>query len=270
MDSKKIKIATCIPSHNDEKYIVESVKSVLDQNLNSNIQNVIFITFNNSSDSSLKELENKILLNPKYENRPIFVDHQSKYQGTSPTRNNLLQQIFWFEKQMSTNIDYIAYNDADDVWIDQNKLQKQIDYLESTTETDILGTQYIGRIKGIETAPENYLLLDRRPLDHDSCLEWLFRGLNPIGNASVLYRRNILFKIGMYEDLFPLTEDMWFWYKAVLAGFKLSNLEDNCLLYNISNNPNYSSEYPLALSNMFQLIIKTRNNVQFSKTAKKQ
>jgi len=257
---KQIKIATCIPSYNDEDYIVESLKSVLDQNLKSSIQNLVFVTLNNSTDNTEKEIDTHILNNEKYKGQKIILDKQTLFQGTTPTRNYLLQQVFAYEKQNSCTIDYIAYNDADDVWIDTNKLQKQIDYMKLYPDVDILGTQYIGRIKNQKTEPKDYVVLERRPLDNDSCLEWLFRGLNPIGNASVLYKRNILYKIGMYEDLLPLTEDMWFWYKAALAGFEMSNLEDNALLYNISNNPRYSSKYPAALSNMFKILVETRKN----------
>lgn len=260
MDSNPVKVATIIPVYNDRNFIVECIKSVFNQKLEPNISNKIFIIYNNPTDGTEKELYVNFLQNLESEkvSESFLIRNQTEFQGTTPTRNYGLQYVFYDEIQQGRKYDFIANQDADDIWIDEYKLQKQVTFLQENKEIDILGTQYIGRYKNIETKPENYIQLERRPLDHDECLRWLFNGLNPVGNASVLFKRNIIDKIGMYEDLLPLTEDMWFWYKAVLAGLKFSNLEDDCLLYNISNNPKYSPKYPKVLSEMFKSILETR------------
>jgi glycosyltransferase involved in cell wall biosynthesis len=257
---KEIKIATVIPAYNDEKYILECIQSIYNQKLKHNVHNTVFVTLNNSTDKTgdiLFEFYNSKDLFFRAEKQFNLVkSEQNIFQGTTPTRNFLLQKVFANEQGTSSHFDYIANQDADDVWIDTLKLQKQIDFLEENKEIDILGTQYVGRIKNSEE--KDYIQLERRPIDHDGCVQWFLNGLNPIGNASVLYRRNLVYKIGMYEDLLPLTEDMWFWYKALLAGSQFANLEDDCLLYNISSNPNYSPTYPQCLKQLIELILKTK------------
>jgi len=261
--NKTIRIATLIPVYNDEKYLEESIESIFNQKINSNITNDIFVCLNNSKDKS-----NDIVYNI-YQKYNLFFERkngcslkkleQNKFQGTTPTRNRMIHELAVHETNWQ--YDYIANQDGDDVWIDSLKLQKQIDYLEENKDVDILGTQYIGRIKNQNTDPKDYILLDRRPLDHDNCINWLFNGHNPIGNASAVFRRDLFTKIGGYEDLLPLTEDMWFWYKAALSGAGFANLEDDCLLYNVSNNPNYSPSYPLALKDIFCKILDARRKI---------
>jgi glycosyltransferase involved in cell wall biosynthesis len=257
---RKIRIATIIPVYNAKDYIVESIKSVYNQKLSPNIINKIFIIYNNPTDQTNIELENNFLQNLESEDikNSFFISNQTEFQGIPQTRNHGLQCVFHDEIQQGIRYDLIANQDADDVWIDENKLQKQVLFLEENKDIDILGTQYIGRYKNIKTKPEDYLQLERKPLYHDECLQWLLNGLNPIVNASVLFKRNVISNIGMYDDFFPSTEDMWFWYRAAFAGLKFANLEDNCLLYNISNNPKYSDSFPKTFSEMFKAILKTR------------
>lgn len=261
---KKIRVATLIPVYNDEKYIIECLESVVNQKLNENVTNDIFVCSNKSNDKSdfliRSFYDSKKFFSSRYNGHTLIKIEQNFYQGIVPTRNKMIQSLCLYEYE-NNEYDFIANQDSDDVWIDENKLQKQIDYLNENKDIDILGTQYIGRIKNKETKPEDYLLLDRRPLDHDSCINWLFNGHNPIGNASVLFRRKILYKIGSYDDIFPYVEDMWFWYKAALAGFGFANLEDNCVLYNMSANPNYSDTFPQCFRTLFNSILDTRKKI---------
>lgn len=259
---RSIRIATIIPVYNAKQYIVECIKSVFYQKLDPNITNKIFIIYNNPTDGTEIELYSNFLQNLESDKvkESFLIKNQIEFQGIPQTRNFGFQCVFHDEIQNEIKYDFIANQDADDIWIDEYKLQKQVSFLQSNKEIDILGTQYIGRHKNVETKPKDYILLERRPLDHDECLYWLFNGLNPIGNASVLFRRNVVSKIGMYDDIFPLTEDMWFWYRAALAGLKFSNLEDDCLLYNMGSNPNYSPKYPKLFAEMFKSILETRKH----------
>ena len=241
-----IKTAVIIPIYNEKKYIEESILSVVEQNTQYEFD--IFCVFNNSTDNS-KSIVESIKDNHKNGNK-IKIFEQNLYKGTTPTRNYGLLQV-------DDSYKYIANQDADDVWIDKSKLEKQISFLEKNTDIAILGGQYIGRTKNGDR--NKYFPLEKRPLDFDECLEDFINGINPIGNASAVYRKSIIYKIGMYEDLLPLTEDMWFWYKAVLAGFMISNLDDELVLYNVSSNPNYSPAYPMFLKEVFGHLIRIKN-----------
>ena len=240
------KTAVIIPIYNEEKYIEESITSVLEQKTKHNFD--VFCVFNNSTDNSKSIIETVKTTHHNGQNLKIF--EQNIYKGTTPTRNYGLLQV-------DDSYKYIANQDADDVCIDKLKLEKQINFLEENQEIAILGGQYIGRNKNGER--DKYFSLQKRPLDFDDCLDSIINGINPIGNASAVYRRSIIYKIGMYEDLLPLTEDMWFWYKAILAGFKICNLDDELVLYNVSSNPNYSPAYPMFLKEVFGHLIRFKN-----------
>jgi glycosyltransferase involved in cell wall biosynthesis len=240
------KTAVIVPIHNEEKYVEESLLSVLNQE--TDYQFDIFCVFNNSTDNS-KSIIESLKLNHTNGNC-IKIYEQNLYKGTTPTRNYGLLQV-------DDSYTYIANQDADDVWIDKNKLQKQIKFLELNSDIEVVGGQYVGRTK--HGPRDKTFKLEKRPLDHDDCLDAFINGINPVGNASAVYRRSILYKIGMYEDLLPLTEDMWFWYKAILAGFKISNLDDELVLYNVSSNPNYSPAYPMFLKEVFGHLVRFKN-----------
>lgn len=259
MDNR-IRVATIIPVYNAKQYIVESIKSVFYQKTSENISNKIFIIYNNPTDGTEIELDKNFLqnLDPEKIKESFVVVNQTKFQGIPQTRNYGLQYVFHDEIQNGIRYDFIANQDADDSWIDENKLQKQILFLQENKEIDILGTQYIGRYKNVNTKPEDYFKLERRPTEHDECLHWLFNGFDPIGNASAVFKRDVIDKIGIYDDIFPFTEDMWFWYRAALAGLKFSNLEDDCLLYSVGHNPNYSSKFPNFFAEMFKSILEIR------------
>ena len=130
------KTAVIVPIHNEEKYVEESLLSVLNQE--TDYQFDIFCVFNNSTDNS-KSIIESLKLNHTNGNC-IKIYEQNLYKGTTPTRNYGLLQV-------DDSYTYIANQDADDVWIDKNKLQKQIKFLELNSDIEVVGGQYVGRTK---------------------------------------------------------------------------------------------------------------------------
>ena len=258
LNKKSVNIAIIVPIYNEKTYISNSLNSILNQKIESNIHLHIICVFNNSSDGS-KDIVTDLIEKSQKDNVFWYVKEQI-IQGIVPARNLGLETLSVIEKENNFKFDFVANQDADDVWFSESKLQKQVDFLKDNPEIDVVGGQYLGRAKYVETKPENYIKLERRPLEHDECLLWLLRGHNPIGNASALFRRDILYRVGVYDDFFPFVEDMWFWYKVAFAGYKLSNLEEDVLLYNMSNNPSYSPKFPVCLSLMFKTLIETKTN----------
>jgi glycosyltransferase involved in cell wall biosynthesis len=247
-------IGVVIPVHNDKNYIEECLVSVIEQEVSYPF--VVIAVMNNCTDDSMY-ITDKLINSHKNGNK-ISMIQQNMLPGTTPTRNCGLIELLGKYNTDTQYVKYIANNDSDDVWTDKFKLQKQADFLDNNKDIAIVGGQYIGRDKyGPRFITEHYDI-GRRPLEHDECLVQLMNGVNPIGNASAMFRSELIPKIGMYEDLLPLTEDMWFWYKAALAGYKMANLEDTFVLYNVSSNPRYSPAYPGLLSKMFDAILKTR------------
>lgn len=116
-------------TYNQEKFIAQTIESIVNQKTNFNYQLVIGEDF--SPDTTRKICE--------------------RYAGLYPDRIKLLpnlgKNIGLIKNYMRTIQEcdgkYIAICDGDDYWIDQYKLQKQVDFLESKPECAIVYTNYI-------------------------------------------------------------------------------------------------------------------------------
>lgn len=86
---------------------------------------------------------------------------------------------------------YVAVLDDDDFWFDNDKLAKQISYLENHPECVMVGTDWVtvsGNSTRYYNLPKTYEHIKRR---------LLFR--NCFYHSSVVYRRNIMTEIGGYH-----------------------------------------------------------------------
>jgi glycosyltransferase involved in cell wall biosynthesis len=107
--------------------------------------------------------------------------------------------------------EYIAVLDADDV-AQQERLQKQVSYLDSHPDTVLLGTwaEYIDgsdRIVG-EWVP---------PTDPEALLT-IMASQNPIVHSSAMYRSTVAAEVGGYPAERPYSQDYGLWLKLVSRG----------------------------------------------------
>jgi glycosyltransferase involved in cell wall biosynthesis len=111
-------VSVCITAYNIEKYISECIESILRQKVNFSYE--IIIGDDCSTDGTLQICENYQRKHPNIR----IIKHEQNV-GIMPNTIDTLE---------SSNAKYIALMDGDDVWIDEYKLQKQIDFLESNPD----------------------------------------------------------------------------------------------------------------------------------------
>ena len=109
-------LSVCIITYNHQNYIREAIEGVLLQRVNFSYE--IIIADDCSTDST----------------REILLEYEKKYphlfklifqkRNIGPARN-------WIDLLSKPQGKYIAYFEGDDYWIDENKLQKQVDFLEN-------------------------------------------------------------------------------------------------------------------------------------------
>lgn len=110
-------VSVAIITYNHEEYIEDAIKSVLTQECDYSIE--LIISDDCSKDSTESAIRNAIQNNPnnyiiKYFRQPINLG----------MHNNFLFAINQCQGK------YLAFCEGDDFWINEHKLQKQIDYLE--------------------------------------------------------------------------------------------------------------------------------------------
>lgn len=114
-------VSVCVVTYNQEKYIRQCLDSILMQVVNFSYE--ILIHDDASSDNTIAiiheyELKYPDIIKPIYRKNNVF----SKGYDVA---------IYNFERARGY---YMAHCDGDDFWIDKNKLQKQVDFLEEHLE----------------------------------------------------------------------------------------------------------------------------------------
>jgi len=113
-----VMLSVCMITYNHEKYVEEAIKSVLDQSIRFKME--LVIGEDCSSDKTLEICE--------------------KYSNEFPDLINLLPSIKnwgvannFLRTYNACTGKYIAILEGDDYWTDINKLQKQVNFMESNT-----------------------------------------------------------------------------------------------------------------------------------------
>lgn len=186
-------VSVIVPTYNHEKYIAQALDSILAQKISFSME--ILIGDDCSTDNTIQILK-------KYKTQyPDLIKLFLQSENVGATRNayNLL-----------TNAQgkYLATLEGDDYWIDNNKLQDQVDFLEKHKE-------YIG-------CTHAFLIVDEfgKPLKNQS-LSWVkqkkvftlkdFDGILMPGQPSTFVRRNIFreprYDYSLLYKLNPMVSD---------------------------------------------------------------
>lgn len=119
--NEKIKVSIICMAYNHEKFITKALDGFLMQK--TNFEYEILISDDASTDNTariIKEYEKKY---PEIV-KPIYFTKNLYSQGIIPS-------TYLYEKSQGK---YLAICEGDDYWIDENKLQKQVDFLEKNKE----------------------------------------------------------------------------------------------------------------------------------------
>jgi glycosyltransferase involved in cell wall biosynthesis len=195
------KISVVMSVYNGDGYIRPAIESILNQTF----KDFEFIIIDDGSTDSTNDIISC------YDDRRIILIEQEN-RGLSPSLNTGIR---------IASGEYIARMDADDI-SHIERFEKQIQFMDSNPEYVMVGT--------------NAIVMDREgtvihPLVHptkDSEIRRMLLRGNAFVHGTVLFRRDVSMKAGLYdEDFFQLSEDLLFWRKVSEFGL-LANLSE-CL-----------------------------------------
>ena len=193
-----MKVIVGITTYNLDKYISQTLNSVLAQKTDFDYKIVV------ADDCSEDETVNILLDYQKKYPSKIEIMLSEKNRGSLANSNRILDKI---------NCTYFSFLDGDDFWIDENKLQKQVDFLDTRTEYSMCAgnTEYVGEI------PHNKLLRSNSELDKSYSFHDFINGKMPFFHTSSILFRNSIFinglpkcyfeSIGTFEDCALRGED---------------------------------------------------------------
>jgi len=196
-------VSVIMSVHNGEKYLQETVLSVLNQTY----KNFEFIIINDGSTDRTFEILNK------------FSDVRIKI--ISRERRGLTKSLNYAIGISKGEL--IARIDADDVFV-SNKLAVQVEYLEKNFEVVLCGTwaKFIneeGKEVGVYETPISYQKIKYNILLHNSFI-----------HSSVMFRKSIFNRIGGYNEAYRYAQDYELWGRIV-PRYQVVNLSQYLLKY---------------------------------------
>ena len=205
------KVSVIIPAYNAEKYIAETLDSVLNQTYS---DYEVIIVDDGSKDKTVSIIKQ---YQAKYPEKVGLI--QKENGGPASARNMGIRTAIG---------EYIAFIDADDLWLPE-KLEKQIKCFEA--QPSEVGMVYTDAKKfdgdGIWTLPEKYR--------HNYIEGWIYKDLlkaNFIPNQSVIVRKRCFEKTGLFDESIELIsmEDYEMWLR-IAKDWKISFFNETLSLY---------------------------------------
>lgn len=234
-----ILVSILLPVCGKAPYISEAIESVLKQNLRD--WELIVI-----SDPPIgKEVEKVIEEYLQKDSRFSYLKNETR-MGFQRSLNQGLEIL---------KGKYVARIDDDDVWLDPEKLKKQIEFLESNPDYVLIGT---GAVVINHEGKELYRFLE--PESDNQIREYiLYR--NPFLHSSVVYRKNIVLSFGGYDEKLKGADDYDLWLKLGTIG-KLHNFPYFWLKFRAPRNNDNIARVPryLRTKEKIQIIKKHRKN----------
>jgi glycosyltransferase involved in cell wall biosynthesis len=211
------KISIIMSCYNHDKFVGEAINSVLNQSF----KDFEFLIIDDNSTDKTYDIVNSF-------NDPRIKSFRNKKNfGMVFNTNSLIKK--------STG-EYIAIINSDDSWLPE-KLQKQLDFLENNADYGACFTlaNIIDEdnkiIKNNIQKSLKYLELDRFAF-----LNYFFFYNNPLCYPSVLMRKNIFKKTGLFNPAYIIFLDIDMWIRICLAGFEIKILNENLTNFRILKN----------------------------------
>jgi len=200
----KPEISVIMPVYNAEQFILEAVNSILSQSFT----NFEFIIIDDgSTDRSAELIES-------------FVDDRIRLFKSA--KKGIVHQLNIGIKKSEAS--FIARMDADDI-SENRRLEKQYNFLLENSDIDIVGTNFTfingkGKIVGNKKYPENY-----------DDIKFMMPVESSVCHPSVLFRKNIFAKTGMYLPEFETAEDHELFLRLINSGKVFYNIQEQLYRY---------------------------------------
>jgi glycosyltransferase involved in cell wall biosynthesis len=197
----EVVVSVVMPTYNRASLLERSIKSVIDQ--------------------TFKDWELIIIDDASTDQTPAVLDAWAKKDSRIRIIRNPKNNYPDISKNLNNGINeakgkYIARLDDDDVWIDKEKLEKQVDFLENNPDHVVIGSGVIV----VNDQGQELFRYFKKETDID--IRNFMYHANPFSHTTVLFRKDIAQKISGYGQ-WAQAEDWEFWLRLGKEG-KMHNL----------------------------------------------
>lgn len=199
------KVSVLMPGYNAEKYVGESIQSILDQSF----KDFEFIIIDDCSKDKTWEIINDFA---KKDDR-IVVFKNEKNLGIAENRNKLISKA---------NGKYVVWQDADDISLPE-RIEHQYNFMESHLDVGISGgwLQFFNE-KG------NITIQKYDSNDHN-LRKNIFK-FSPIAQPASVIRKEVFNKVGNYDTTLRQAEDLDMSFR-IGQYYKFANLQEVLVKY---------------------------------------
>jgi teichuronic acid biosynthesis glycosyltransferase TuaG len=210
-------VTVIIPLYNAEKYIVETIESVMNQTY----QNWELLVIDDCSTDNSRSLVEKF---EKEDSRIRLIESETNFGGPARPRNIGID---------NAKGEYIAFLDADDVWTN-SKLKKQIEIIHNTNY-DIIYTlaNTIDTNSNIIGEFKNQNIYNKLKYFYSDLTILYFS--NYININTVLMKKDLNIKFRENKNLIAL-EDWMFWIENLYNNKKIKFISEPLINYRIDIN----------------------------------
>jgi glycosyltransferase involved in cell wall biosynthesis len=211
------KISVCIPSYNHARYISHTIESVLNQSFT---DFEIIISDDNSQDNSIEIIKN-------FKDTRIKLIENKQNQGPSVNANIAIENA-------SSN--FIALIASDDM-MHKTRLEKTFNFLTSNPNIDAVFTS-------VQTIDRNNKEIDHFAINESEkfldskykILNYFFYTGNCLSAPTVMFKKDILSKIGSFNPCLLQTQDFDIWTKMLVKGYNIGFIKEKLTYYRIGDN----------------------------------
>ena len=184
------KISVIMSVFNGQMYLNECIESILSQTF----ENFEFLILDDASNDSTYD----IIKN--YKDKRIKLIRNEKNLGLTKSLNLLLDIV---------RGEHVARIDADDVACNERFI-KQTFALDENKSVGMVASN-------CDIINENSdFLFNHCPSSNDTALKWSFIFRNPIRHSTVMLRKDVINKVGKYNEFFEFSQDYELWHRILI------------------------------------------------------
>jgi len=234
MDTPHPKVTVLMPVYNGERYLRQSIESILNQTF----KDFEFLIVDDASQDSSRDIIRS------YADGRIRLIENADNLGLVKTLNRGL---------LLAEAEYIARQDQDDI-SHPTRLEKQAAFLNDHPEIVLLGTR-VNNIDGNGRSCKSY---GYYIVTSELAIRWQVMFDNPFVHSTVMMRSQIVRQMGGYDDHFGYCED-YDLFSRLAQSYKATNLKEILCDYRFhpdSMTPHATKENNLLMGAIMQRTIK--------------
>ncbi len=217
-----MKVSVVMITYNHENYLIEAINGVLNQITNFDFELIIA---NDNSPDDTDIIIKKLIHNHPAGNKIKYL-HNKENIGMMPNFVQALQNCIG---------EYVALCEGDDYWTDNQKLQKQVDFLDQNKQFAIC-------FHNVQINKKDILSSDTltEKVKSITTIKNLAKRGNYIHTCSVVYRNHLIDQLPDYFQHSPIGD--YFIHMLNARKGKIHKMEDNMAVYRIHDTSYWSSQ----------------------------